>query len=285
MTGFGVAEGDVEGRRLRVEVRTVNHRHLHLTVRLPADLAEHEAVVRDAVKQGFERGHVTVVGEWFDGSRSAVARIDWDQAAGAVEALRTLRERFALAGDVTLDQVVRFPDVLGSGRETGAVPWSAMEGVVTAALGQCTLARRREGAALADEITGRLAAIERLATAVAAALPGRLQREMGRLRLAVSELAGGIDVDPGRLAQEIAFLADRMDVTEELVRLRAHLAAGREALGADRPVGKQLGFLAQEIGREVNTVGSKANDAAIAHEVIAMKGELEKVREQVENLE
>lgn len=285
MTGFGAAEGEVEGRRLRAEVRSVNHRHLHLTVRLPADLVEHEPAVREAIKQGFDRGHVTVIAEWVGDTVRAAGRIDWEQAAGAVEALRLLRERFHLAGDVTTDQVLRFPDVLGNGRADAAVPWDGVAAVLLTARDECLAARRREGAALVSELADRLASIERHAAVVAAAVPGRLEREAARLKAAVRELSGGVDVDPARLAQEIAILADRLDVTEELVRLRAHLAAGRESLAADRPVGKQLGFLAQEIGREVNTVGSKANDAAIAHEVIAMKGELEKVREQLENLE
>jgi uncharacterized protein (TIGR00255 family) len=112
-----------------------------------------------------------------------------------------------------------------------------------------------------------------------------LIRERERLRGAVSELLDGRTIDEGRLAQELAFQADRLDITEELVRFQAHLGAAREALAASRPIGKQLGFLAQELGREVNTMGSKANDAAIAQEVIAMKGELEKFREQLENLE
>ncbi len=285
MTGFGAAEGEVEGRRLRVEVRSVNHRHLHMTVRLPSDLAEHEAAVREVLKQGFDRGHVTVVAEWVGDTVRAAGRIDYEQAAGAVEALRALRDRFALAGEVTVDTVLRFPDVLGSGRSEVAAAWEPVAALFTAARDECLAARRREGAALAAALEGRLATMERHAAVVEASLPGRLARESERLKAAVRELADGVDLDPARLAVEIAILADRLDVTEELVRLRAHLAAAREALGRDRPVGKQLGFLAQELGREVNTVGSKANDAAIAHEVIAMKGELEKVREQLENLE
>jgi uncharacterized protein (TIGR00255 family) len=120
---------------------------------------------------------------------------------------------------------------------------------------------------------------------VAARAPERLSRERDRLRAAVAELLDGKPADESRLAQEIAFQADRLDITEELVRFRAHLGAAREALAATKPAGKQLGFLAQELGREVNTMGAKANDAEITHEVVAMKGELEKLREQLENLE
>jgi uncharacterized protein (TIGR00255 family) len=145
--------------------------------------------------------------------------------------------------------------------------------------------RTREGRALALELTSRLDALATAADAIEARAPARLAAELVRLKRAVAELAAGVQVDEQRLAVEIALLADRLDITEEVVRLRAHVAACRVALGADEAVGKQLGFLAQELGREVNTIGSKANDAAIGERVIAMKGELEKFREQLENLE
>ena len=145
--------------------------------------------------------------------------------------------------------------------------------------------RAREGEALAAELRHRLDLLEASGERVAVRAPERLVRERDRLRGAVAELLDGRPVDDARLAQEIAFQADRLDITEELVRFRAHIGAAREALAAAKPAGKQLGFLAQELGREVNTMGAKANDAEIAHEVIAMKGELEKLREQLENLE
>lgn len=285
MTGFGTAEGSVGARRVRVEVRTVNHRHHHATVRGPADLAGIEHEIRELLRRRLDRGHVTVVVSWQEDGVGAGPQVDWDRAAAAAAALRELQARLGLGGEVTVEQVTRFPDVLVP--ESRAVPleWAQLEPVVEEAVAACLAMRRREGEVLTAEVLGRLDTIEAHAARVEALLPARVEREAARLRLAIAELVQGVEVDPARIAQEVAFLADRLDVTEELVRLRAHLAAGREALAAERPVGKQLGFLAQEIGREVNTVGSKANDAAIAHEVIAMKGELEKVREQLENLE
>ena len=145
--------------------------------------------------------------------------------------------------------------------------------------------RRREGDVLAAELRHRLDLLDAGGKAVAERAPERLVRERDRLRASVRELLDGRPVDEQRLAQELAFTADKLDITEELVRFRAHLAAAREALASDRPAGKQLGFLAQELLREVNTIGSKANDAVITQTVIAMKGELEKFREQLENLE
>jgi uncharacterized protein (TIGR00255 family) len=191
-----------------------------------------------------------------------------------------------LGGEVTLDLVARQPEVLStSNNAVLEVPWSEVEPIVAQASVDCRAMRAREGEALAAELRHRLDLLETSAQRIAQWAPGRLVRERDRLRTAVAELLDGRPVDDGRLAQEIAFQADRLDITEELVRFRAHLSAVREALALDRPVGKQLGFLAQELGREVNTMGSKANDAAIAQEVIAMKGELEKFREQLENLE
>jgi len=143
----------------------------------------------------------------------------------------------------------------------------------------------REGTALCADLAARLDALAALARDVAAAAPGRLVRERDRLAAAVKDLAGGVSVDPARLAQEIAYLADRLDITEELVRFETHLAAMRQALAGDAAAGRRLSFLLQEVGREANTMGSKANDASIAEAVIAMKSELEKLREQVENLE
>jgi uncharacterized protein (TIGR00255 family) len=187
---------------------------------------------------------------------------------------------------IPLDLVARQPDVFVS-REAELAPprWDEVEPIVARAGRQCREARLQEGEALASELRNRL---ERLAAELARVgewAPQRLVRERDRLRGAVQQLLDGRSVDEQRVAQEIAFLAERLDLTEELVRLGAHLEACRMALLAPGAVGKQLGFLAQEMGREINTIGSKANDVAIQHAVVAMKGELERFREQLENLE
>jgi uncharacterized protein (TIGR00255 family) len=150
---------------------------------------------------------------------------------------------------------------------------------------ECKTMRKREGGVLAGELLHRLAQLESAAGIVAERAPARLLKERDRLRANVTQLMEGRAPDEQRLAQEVAFLADKLDITEELVRFAAHIAACRQSLGSDAPTGKQLGFLAQELGREVNTMGSKGNDAEILQQVILMKGELEKFREQLENLE
>jgi uncharacterized protein (TIGR00255 family) len=287
MTGFGAADGPVAGRRLRVEIRTVNHRYFNLSAKLPGDLTALEGELRERLRRGFDRGHVTVHARWSEQPESDAAfEIDFDRARVVAARLREMQETLGLGGEVTVELVARQADVLGA-RSNGAVEvaWSDVEPVVAQAAAECLAMREREGKALTDELRHRLDLLEESVQEVAARAPDRVVRERDRLRSAVAQLLDGRTIDESRLAQELAFLADKLDITEELVRFRAHAAAAREALSGDGPVGKRLGFLAQELGREVNTMGAKAGDAVIAQTVIAMKGELEKFREQLENLE
>jgi len=287
MTGFGAAEGPVAGGRLRVEIRTVNHRYFNLSPKLPNDLSGLEGELRERLRREFDRGHVAVQVRWTEyPERAGGFAVDLDRARLVTSRLRELQSALGLSGDVTLELVARQQDVLSTTSEASVeVPWAEVEPIVGQAAVECRAMRAREGEALAAELRHRVDLLEQATEIIARRAPERLARERDRLRGAVAELLDGRQADETRVAQEIAFQADRLDITEELVRFRAHVAAVREALAASRPTGKQLGFLAQELGREVNTMGSKANDAEIAQQVIAMKGELEKFREQLENLE
>jgi uncharacterized protein (TIGR00255 family) len=286
MTGFGSAEGNVLGGRLSIEIRTVNHRHYNPQLKLPAELVGIETPLRERLRQLLERGHVTVSARWIEAptGEGAVA-LDLGRARQVLAAAKELKRRLKLKGEVDLAFLARQPDVLTLQRDGAAAEWGEVEPIVERAGHELLATRAREGAALAAELERRLAAIEAAAAAVERRAPERLTAELARLKKAVAELAGGVQVDEQRLAVEIALLADRVDITEELVRLQTHIAACRAALASDAAVGKQLGFLGQELLREVNTIGSKANDAGITQAVIAMKGELEKFREQLENLE
>jgi uncharacterized protein (TIGR00255 family) len=287
MTGFGAAEGAVAGGWIRFEIRTVNHRHFNLATKLPAELAVLEGELRERLRREFDRGHVAVQARWTEYPAVTTGfAVDLERARLVTERLRELQSALGLAGDVTVEMVVRQSEVISSGgSEAAEVAWGEVEPIVAKAAAECRTMRAREGEVLVADLRHRLDLLEASGERVAARAPERLVRERDRLRGAVAELLDGKPVDDARLAQEIAFQADRLDITEELVRFRAHLGAAREALAAAKPAGKQLGFLAQELGREVNTMGAKANDAEIAHEVVAMKGELEKLREQLENLE
>jgi uncharacterized protein (TIGR00255 family) len=288
MTGFGEAEGTVTGGTIRVEIRTVNHRFFNLAAKLPSDLSHFEVDLRDRLRRDFERGHLSVQVRWVSQTDNAGSRltVNVERAREAAARLRELQAAIGQTGEVPLDLVTRQPDVFVlTESDVPSAAWAEIEPIVAAAAEQCRVARLREGGVLSAELRARLALIRAEADGLAVRAPERLTRERDRLRTAVGQLLDGRPLDEQRLAQEIAFLAEKLDVTEELVRLGAHLDACRDALGSAGPVGKQLGFLAQEIGREVNTIGSKANDATMQHAVVAMKGELERFREQLENLE
>jgi uncharacterized protein (TIGR00255 family) len=288
MTGFGSAEDRVLRGRLRIEIRTVNHRYFNPQLKLPADLAGVEIEMRERLRQLLERGHVAVTARWVEvpGPEREVT-IDLSRAKQVVAAAQQLKKKLKLKGSVDLAFVARQPDVLTATNGASAQPvqWSDVQPIVERAARDVVAMREREGQALATELNGRLEALEAAAQTIEAQAPARLKAEHERLKKAVAELTAQAAVDEQRLALEIALLADRVDITEELVRFRSHVAAARAALRSEQAVGKQLGFLAQELLREVNTMGSKANDARITQIVIAMKGDLEKFREQLENLE
>lgn len=287
MTGFGAAEGSAAAGRLRIEIRTVNHRFFNFAPKLPGELAPLEGELRERLRREFDRGHVSLFARWVEASdREPVLTVDVERARAIADRLRELQAATGLGGTVDIDFVARQPSVLRwDAAEAREVAWAEVEPVVAQAAAECAAMRRREGEALAAELSHRLDLLDQGAEAIKARAPDRVARERKRLGAAVRELLDGRSAEESRVDQEIAILADKLDITEELVRFAAHVSACREALAADRPMGKQLGFLAQELGREVNTMGAKANDAEIAQRVIAMKGELEKFREQLENLE
>jgi len=290
MTGFGSAEDRVSsgGGRLRVDIRTVNHRYFNPQLKLPADLAGVEIEMREWLRQLLERGHVAVTARWIEGpSAEGGVAVDLSRAKQVLAAAQQLKKKLKLKGTVDLAFVARHPDVLTAvnGRDRDAVQWADVKPIVERAARDVVAMREREGRALATELHDRLGALEKAAREIEVLAPARLKAEHQRLKQAIAELTSTATIDEQRLAVEIALLADRVDITEELVRFRAHVDAARAALKSDQPVGKQLGFLAQELLREVNTMGSKANDARITQTVIAMKGDLEKFREQLENLE
>ena len=287
MTGFGSAEGSVLGGRLSIEIRSVNHRYYNPQLKLPFELGGVEGPLRERLRQLLERGHVTVSARWIDApQRDGAVAVDLTRARQLVAAAKELKKRLKLKGEVDLAFVARQPEVLTPHQDgVATAQWSEVEPIAERAVRELLAMRAREGAALAVELGGRLRALETGAATIERRAPERLTAELARLRKAVAELAAGVQVDEQRLAVEVALMADRVDITEELVRLRTHLAACGAALASDGAVGKQLGFLAQELLREVNTIGSKANDAGITQTVITMKGELEKFREQLDNLE
>ncbi len=286
MTGFGSADGTVGAARVAVEIRSVNHRFFNPSVKLPIEFARWEAEVRDALRRGIARGHVTLVArverEQIDG-----ARID-EQAFGAyVDQIRQLQRRHGLGDAIDVGALLRLPNIVATTTDDAEGSAPELVAIVDAAIVALDRMRAGEGSRLGAYLEERLSIIEAAVARIAARAPARLVEQRDRLRAAVRELADGIAVDDQRLAQEIAVLADRLDVSEEISRFHSHFAAFHATFASPPAdgVGKRLGFLLQELLREANTTGSKANDAAILQDVIVIKEELERIREQVENLE
>ena len=287
MTGFGSAEGEVGDSLVAVEVRSVNHRFFNPSLKLPSEFTRWEGDVREALRRSVTRGHVTLFARIARDQGSGT--IDEARFAAYVQQLRDLQQRYQLDSTLDVGTILRMPDVLGTREEPADAGGSASElvEIVNRAVAAMDAMRVAEGARLCTYIEERLRVIADGVERIAARAPQRLVEQRDRLRTAVQELAGGIAIDDQRLAQEVAIMADRLDVSEEIARFRSHLEAFRATL--ENPpadgVGKRLGFLLQELLREANTTGSKANDATILQDVLAIKEELERIREQVENLE
>lgn len=287
MTGFGTAEGKVGTSRVSVEVRSVNHRFFNPSIKLPASLSRWELETREALRRSVSRGHVTLTARVERAESAPAAGIDEERFRSYVDRLRQLKERYVLDGPIDMATVLRMPDVVSTEAAEDQGTAQELTAIVDRAVAALTESRGAEGDRLAAFLRERMATIEAAVGRLAERAPARLVEQRERLRASVAELAGGIQVDEQRLAQEIAIMADRLDVDEELDRFRSHLTAFREALASASPdgIGKRLGFLLQELLREANTTGSKANDAVMVREVVGIKEELERIREQVENLE
>ena len=288
MTGFGSAEGALGNARVSVELRTVNHRFFSPSIKMPSALSKFEGDVREALRKSITRGHVTVSVR-IEREAADAAIVDETKFAQYAAALIALRDRHGLGGEIDVATVLRMPDVMRSAgaeeQQLGTI--EELMTVVEAAAVELSRMRGAEGGRLRDVLLERIGVIEQAVARVAERAPERIVAQRDRLRENVKALADGVAVNEDRLAQEIAILADRLDVGEELDRFSSHIAAFREALSNSNgdAVGKRLGFLLQELLREANTTGSKANDAAIQRDVMLVKEELERLREQVENLE
>jgi uncharacterized protein (TIGR00255 family) len=290
MTGFGHADGTVGSLHVNVEIRTVNHRFFSPSIKLPAAFTQWETEVREVMRTRVSRGHVTLNARTERAAPAINPGIDAVRFGEAVQTLRALTVQHGLAGGVDLASVLRMPEVITTHRDPaednhGTAP--ELIAIVEHALVSLNKARAEEGVRLVAVLLERLALVRSAVERIALRAPERVLAHRDRLRQAVLDLTAGIPLDDQRLMQEIALLADRIDVSEEMDRFRSHLTAFEQTLEQAPPdgVGKRLGFLLQELLREANTTGSKGADNAVLQDVVAIKEELERIREQVENLE
>jgi uncharacterized protein (TIGR00255 family) len=288
MTGFGRGEAVGRGRSFAVEVQSVNHRFLEVRCRVPKRLTGLEPRIQQAIQGRFFRGHfdVLILDKDLDG-RGRTLRVDVPLAMQYVDALRTLQRALNLPGEVTLDMLTAQRDLIAveESAESLEESWGELSPALSTALDALAEMRRREGEALVATLRGHLDQVEGTLTGIVDRAPALVRAQRDRLRDRVTELLDGRPADPGRLEQEVALLAERSDVTEECDRLRCHLTQFRAGLEQSGAQGRRLDFLLQEMHREANTIGSKSADAALAHEVVRLKTSIERLREQVQNLE
>jgi uncharacterized protein (TIGR00255 family) len=290
MTGYGRGTATFDGRQIAVELSSVNRKQAEISLSLPRALLELEPRVRDEINAHISRGRLTVAvglhskGGGKEGKGSAI------NVAAAKEyrdQLEALRKSLKLDGEITLDQVLRGPGVLDSENveiETETA-WPALKKALKAALEQFVKMRQQEGEALAADLRKRVLAIQKNVKTISVLAPKVMEHHRGTLMERAAKAGLEIEGADERLLKEIVFFADRSDISEELTRLRSHLDQFFAQLGKDEPVGRTLDFLLQELFRETNTIGNKANFLAISQIIVGMKTELEKLREQVQNIE
>jgi len=288
MTGYGKGEAQAGNVSLSVEIKTVNHRYADITVKLPRNLMALEHEVRRQVGQVLRRGKIDVFINFGQAEETAVVPVVNQQLAAAYNDLFThLRNELGLSGGVSLEMLVAQRDVVQL-REAESSIEGMRDGLLEAlelALEQASAMRRTEGDATGRDINERLDQLEGLLAEVERRAPSIPREWHGKLLERLARLQQNLDYDQQRVAQEVAMFADRCDISEELTRFRSHLAQFRGLFADQEPVGRRMDFLVQELNREVNTMGSKSNDAELTRVVVAMKAELEKVREQVQNVE
>lgn len=288
MTGFGTGRASNGERTFVLEARSVNHRYCDVRLHLPRELGGLESRLEGRVRKRVDRGRIDLSVE-ISIAEGATSKLDVDlvRARAYRDALDRLARELALSPEVPLALVAGAPGVIrepDSARDVEALA-PTIEAALDAALDDLNDMREREGRALAEEIQGRLSSARSLVEQVRAHVPRSNADRRARLEQRLQELLGDRALDPVRVAQEVAILADRADVTEELARLTSHLDQLDRLTRAREPVGRKLDFLLQETNREVNTIGSKTTSSEIAHLVVELKAELERTREQVQNVE
>ena len=288
MTGYGSGELERDGQRLTAEIRSVNHRYCEVSVRAPRVVSAFEDQIRKLVQTRITRGKISLSITWTGtGDAGEVIKVNEPVADRYMALLDELRKRYGLKSDVDLRTLSGFQDIFTwehtamSDEET----WALVEKVVNDACDSIHAMKDREGDALAKDLEHRLDLIRKQLDEVAERAPMRPKEAKERLEARIQALTGEGEVDPNRLAQEVAILVDKLDCAEEIVRLSAHLDQFKQLIDSPEPAGRKLNFLLQEMNREANTIGSKSNDVDITRGVIVMKEEIERLREQVQNVE
>jgi uncharacterized protein (TIGR00255 family) len=288
MTGYGRGEADQAGTKFSVELNSVNRKQSDIVMNLPRDLAELEPRIRQVINEKISRGRLNVtVGlhEGVDGSRQLA--LDTGLARSYHEAMLTLQKELSAPGEITIGTILQAPGVMRSPEHTvdADKSWPVVQRALATALTELIKMREREGKHLAKDLIHRLKVLRKEIKEIRALYPEVVKKFRNALLERIEKAGLNLPVEDERLLKEVTFFADRSDISEELTRLESHLAQFAHHLRKNEPVGRTLEFITQEIFRELNTLGAKSNDAGISQHVVACKSELEKIREQIQNLE
>ncbi len=286
MTGFGLGEATLGDGRVSAEVRSLNHRFLELRIRLPNEIADHTFFAEQLCRERLGRGRYDVSIR-VDATAFPPFEVDLERARSVYSAIQRLRDELCPGSEVSLSLLASFPNLFVGTNASSAEPLrNALAKSIGAALDSLDQMRDAEGASLAVELRARLTSLRELSRVLADHGPALVAAQEKRLTQRLERLLGGVGTpDPARLAMEVALLADRCDITEELVRLGSHFDQFQRLIDAQGPSGRKLDFLLQEMGRETNTIGAKCQDASLSHLVVSLKAEVERLREQVQNIE
>lgn len=288
MTGFGRSTFNIDGRELTIELKSVNHRFLDISMRMSRSLGFLEETVRNELSKHFSRGHIDVICTYKNlRSDSKTVSVDSALLKAYLNAARQAAAECDAVDDLTLSALLRLPDVTNiiEAEEDRDALVLLMTSAINAASDELIAMRRREGERLCEDISKRLNVIEGIHHSIADIAPLVTENYRRELNERIESVLRDVDIDRARLATEVALFADKSNIDEELVRLASHLVTFRELLETDGPIGRKLDFVVQELNREFNTIGSKANNKQISSLVIDGKAELEKIREQIQNIE
>ena len=290
MTGHGRGECVRDGFKITVELSSVNRKQMDMSINLPRELESLESQVRDALNRKLARGRLTakITLQSAGDSAAGLVRLNSDLARAYANEFRKLAKELGIVGDLTLDTLLKAPGVLQNNGDSDDADayWPAVEKALKAALSGLVKMRQQEGDHLAGDLSARINAIAKSAARIQKRSPKVVLKYRDNLMERIANLgADAPAVDDDKLAREVAYFADRCDVTEEITRLNSHFEQFAGFVKSSKPVGRTLDFLSQEMNREINTIGSKANDSDISREVVKVKAELEKFREQVQNVE
>jgi uncharacterized protein (TIGR00255 family) len=288
MTGYGRGETDHGGTKFSVEVNSVNRKQSDIVINLPRDLTALEPQIRQTINENISRGRTNVVVSYHNGSSGPrKLALDVDLARTYHDAMRALQKELNAPGEITIGAILQAPGVMRAPEEAidSSTAWPAVERALQAALKELIKMREREGKHLAKDLIHRLKAMRKQIKEIRSLHPDVVKKYRAALLERIEKAGLPISAEDERLTKEVTFFADRADVSEELTRVESHLAQFAHHLRRHEPVGRTLEFITQEIFRELNTLGAKANDAAISQRVVLCKAELEKIREQIQNLE